>query len=104
MRCELRLNARQFTRIEAKVATQFGRAIGAVQIEERFLPVAAYMHVRRAMVARVDDDAQPVDPEHSRHRSSIPYSQPLGLFCVGMVRWCECLIYNGAASSVSVKG
>ena len=53
MRCELRLDARQFARIEAKVAAQFGRAIGAVQVEERFLPIAAYVHVRWAMVARV---------------------------------------------------
>ena len=74
MRCELRPDARQFARIEAKVAAQFGRAVGAVQIEERFLPIAAYVHVRWAMVARVYDDAKPVDPKHSWHKRRIAYS------------------------------
>jgi hypothetical protein len=53
VRCEFRLDARQLARIEAKIAAQFGRAVGTVQIEERFLPIAAYVHVRWAMVARV---------------------------------------------------
>jgi hypothetical protein len=32
------------------------------------------VHVRWAMVARVYDDAQPVDPQHSWHRRRIAYS------------------------------
>ena len=107
MRCELRLDTRQLARIEAKVAAQFGRPVGAVQIEERFLPIAAYVYVRWPMVACVYDDAEPVDPEHNRHRSSIPYSQPLGLFYAGAVRLRECLhipncAINAAPSSLDM--
>src|ERR1700739_2406266 len=74
VRCELRLDARQFARPEAKVAAQIGRAVGAVQIEERFLTIAAYVHMRWVMVARVYDDAKPAYPQHSWHRRRIARS------------------------------
>src|SRR6185312_6687913 len=67
VRYELRLHARQFPLLEAKVAAKIGWPIRAVQIEERFLTSATYMHVSGAMVAGVNHDAKPVNSQQGRH-------------------------------------
>lgn len=57
----------QVSPVKAAVLAQLGRAIGAVQEEHHLATASSDADMRRPMIVRVDDHAQPVDAEDGRH-------------------------------------
>src|SRR5665213_2080418 len=101
VRYEFHLDARQFAGIEAKVAAHFGRAVGAVEIEERFLPRAAHVYMRWAVVAGVYDDAVAAESQDGRHGRRIPQTQAVRLsspLIDQSCRWCPATVRQGLAN------
>jgi hypothetical protein len=65
---------------ETVVLAQADRAYRTVEMENRFILRASDVNMCRAMIIPIDDYAKIANSQYGRHRSSIPHSQPLGLF------------------------
>jgi hypothetical protein len=79
MLSERLLNRVQFVLCEAKILSQTGRPIRAVQLEDGLLSIPNHMDVCRPMVVRVNHNAETRKPQNGRHPFSIP-TQTLGLY------------------------
>jgi hypothetical protein len=80
MLSERLLNRVQFVLCEAKILSQTGRPIRAVQLEDGLLSIPDHMDVCRPMVVRVNHNAETRKPQNGRHSLSISSTQTLGLY------------------------
>jgi hypothetical protein len=77
MLSERLLNRVQFVLCEAKVLSQTGRPIRAVQLEDGLFPIPNHMDMCRPMVVRINDNAETGKPQNGGRPFSIS-TQTLG--------------------------
>ncbi|GGH03851.1 hypothetical protein GCM10011586_19790 [Silvibacterium dinghuense] len=68
----------QFVLSKTEVLSKTCRSLRAIQMKDRFMPLADDVYVRRPMVIRIDRDAKTSDPENGRHLASIRLTESPG--------------------------